>query len=423
MNGRTFRRGVVAAALALAVAVAACGDDDDDGGTTGSAAEGQASGAPSGDPLKIGVVAPNGSPVFNDTWSVAAAQAAARAVNDRGGVAGRPVEIVYCNDKGDPNETAKCAREMVSDEVVATVGGSTFGGAALNPVLNAAKIPQIGLDPQTGPDFSSPNVYLFSGGSLLGFQTLVSYAAHKKVPLAVVGGDNSVTATFIPQAQKILEENGSRLTAKVLVPPKQADFAPLVAAAERNGTEGALIFLGKEQMQQFMAAARARGTDFQYFTPSTVTDIVADPAGLESIGGEATLADATFSNTFPPLNSDNAEMKRYLEEMKAEADAGTAEADTPTLNGIRAWLAVNVIEQVVEDQKVTDVSGATLMEALNATKDLDLGGLIPPWTPNAPGPKGLERVSNQKYFIIGFDGTETTQILDEPVDIATAGGS
>src|SRR5215210_7441157 len=80
------RRAVVAAIAATMMTVAACGDDA--GGSSGSDSGSGSGGAP----IKLGLITTVGARVdFKDV--VAAAQAAAVGVNDRGGIDGRDVEI------------------------------------------------------------------------------------------------------------------------------------------------------------------------------------------------------------------------------------------------------------------------------------------------------------------------------------------
>jgi len=139
--------------------------------------------------IKIGVVAPIGVPSYVDPYSPAALRAEIRAINAGGGFSGHPLALVYCNDMGNPNQTIICARTMVSDHVVATIGGSALDDAALVSTLKAAKIPMIAFNPFT--QFTSPNEYLLSGGSALGYQAITGFVVHKKIPTAFVLVDNT----------------------------------------------------------------------------------------------------------------------------------------------------------------------------------------------------------------------------------------
>ena len=87
-------------------------------------------------------------------------------INDNGGVAGRPLEVITCDNKGDPNEGANCARQAVEEEVVAVVGSFTFDASRIIPVLEEANIAWFGACcPLVAQEFTSPISYVL--GSLL----------------------------------------------------------------------------------------------------------------------------------------------------------------------------------------------------------------------------------------------------------------
>src|ERR1700760_4847151 len=56
-------------------------------------------------------------------------------VNAHGGIGGRPLQVNFCDGKGTSTGSAACAREAVSNEVVAVVGSFSYGGVAVTPVL------------------------------------------------------------------------------------------------------------------------------------------------------------------------------------------------------------------------------------------------------------------------------------------------
>src|SRR4051794_35363601 len=95
--------------------------------------------APANAPVKLGLIGPtsSGTPVDIDAL-LAVDRAAIRALNARGGLAGHSVELDYCNDKGDPNLSAACARKMVSDGVIAMAGGNNLNGPAITAILAKA---------------------------------------------------------------------------------------------------------------------------------------------------------------------------------------------------------------------------------------------------------------------------------------------
>src|SRR5215217_3994110 len=61
----------------------------------------------------------------------------AKWINARGGINGRPLEIINCDNHGDPNSTVACARKAVSEHAVAMIGWSYTAARAV-PYLAAA---------------------------------------------------------------------------------------------------------------------------------------------------------------------------------------------------------------------------------------------------------------------------------------------
>jgi hypothetical protein len=98
--------------LGSAIAVAAAGSG------VGSMAS-QAASKPSGTPIKIAVILPTGTSQTNYPEMLASSQAGAIAINKSGGIKGHPVSIIYCNEQNDANAATQCARQVVSDGVVA----------------------------------------------------------------------------------------------------------------------------------------------------------------------------------------------------------------------------------------------------------------------------------------------------------------
>ena len=92
-------------------------------------------------------------------------QAAVARVNADGGVNGKPLTLLTCDDKADANEAAKCAREAVREKVAATIGNNSNFGEAILAILERGNIASIGHLPITQSDFSSPVAFPLQAGS------------------------------------------------------------------------------------------------------------------------------------------------------------------------------------------------------------------------------------------------------------------
>lgn len=100
------------------------------------------------DPVKIGsVVSATGPAAFLGDPEAKTLKLYVDELNKKGGLLGRPVELVLYDDGGDANKAKTFATRLVEDDkVIAMVGGTTTGTTmAMIPVFDDAKIPFISL--------------------------------------------------------------------------------------------------------------------------------------------------------------------------------------------------------------------------------------------------------------------------------------
>jgi branched-chain amino acid transport system substrate-binding protein len=265
------RAGALVAVLALVAA--ACGDDDDDddaGGsdttapvtdTTGAsettagdtgttdttAAPGDLLMPPSGPDLGPENVA-SGEPVkvgyFNDGTTASVDHGddtiVANALveywnNHQGGVAGRPVELVYCSTETDPSLATDCGNQFVEEGVVAVVTGTSgFSGEAFAPV-HAAGIPFFGGGvalPEMLTDGETTFIAVNGSAQSHGFPITVAREAGIGSVVSLVYGtpaaiDPMVAVDNAADAAGIEHES-------VPIRPDTADFLPQVSAADQS---------------------------------------------------------------------------------------------------------------------------------------------------------------------------------------------
>jgi ABC-type branched-subunit amino acid transport system substrate-binding protein len=373
------------------------------------------SGSSAETPVKVGLIAPVQAPFFNDTQSVAAAKAAIKAWNAKGGLHGHPIQLVFCNEKNVATTASACARQLVKEKVIASIGGTVLNGAPIQAILQKAGIAQLGLNALSGPEFSGKNVYLISAGSQIGWEITSAYAAHKNVPTSFVQADNPLAIAGHQLLDGVMKQAGGEFVNTVTVPQNAADYAPLVAAAQQNGAKGALIYLDPDsQGKQFQVTAEQQGAGFEmYIRVGASADLVKalGPAAAKMIDASA----------FPPLTSPNPLMRRFIADITAEYKTGDKDAD-PTAqrdSGIGTWLGYYVLDKVTAGQK--DITAASVVAGLNKAKNIDMSGLIPPYTPNKPGPKFFPRAANQYQYIIGFRKNGTRYLITpKPITVEQA---
>ena len=151
------------------------------------------------DPIKIGYIATltgEGS-----TWGQHERDGALMAVKDinaAGGLLGRPVELVYYDIKGKPEDAVNAVRRLIFDDKVVAIGGSNYSSIqlAISPIANREKVPVMGtatrnpavtVNPETGE--VSPFMYRMAYTDPYQGKVMADYLIKKlgKKKIAIIG--------------------------------------------------------------------------------------------------------------------------------------------------------------------------------------------------------------------------------------------
>lgn len=361
--------------LAVGVLVlGACGDDDDEGGssdTTEAASEGEETTTTAaeelecpgpeaaGEPVKIGVVWPEGATVDLPELGESA-QAAADYANDcMGGIAGRPIEMVGCKiDETDQSAASTCANGFVEQGVAATVVTITAQGATLVPIITGAGIPYVvsgGSSPaesldQTGLVFSvSGGVAAVLGGMGLQAQEEGLSKVAFLVTENAAGGVKGLLGIPFGKLGQEFEV--------IAIAPGTPDMTPQVSAALSSGAEATAVIGDASFCISALQALESLDPDGKHWVITTCTD----EAVVDAVG-EAGLDGATVFGASDP-ESDEPEAVLY------RAVMGKYAPDTPTTGfagaGYGAMMAL-----VRGAATVTDPTPQALAAALAATEDI-----------------------------------------------------
>jgi branched-chain amino acid transport system substrate-binding protein len=239
---RALALGVVGVVLTAAIA---CGGDDTSESTsspdTDQAAEvlGPEDLA-TGEPVRIGIISDGATQAYDASDELRAAQATAEFWNEhRGGIGGRPIEVVTCETGGDPAGATDCGNRMVEDDVVAVVfSNSGVGDSAWEP-LHQTGIPTmffqtsgdaVTRDPQSTFVLVNPLPAVFG------------------LPLSVAENVDADKIAFVvidvPVAVAAFESNGPEILERagldyslVQIPPGTPDMTPQMQRIVDSGAE------------------------------------------------------------------------------------------------------------------------------------------------------------------------------------------
>jgi branched-chain amino acid transport system substrate-binding protein len=140
-----------------------------------------------GDPYVIGFENPEGDPNGSFPEATLGTQAAVDYINAelggwgadiQNGKPGRPIKLEVCKISISPDDSQRCANELIAKKPDIIVSSINFFGNHL-PIFEAAKIPAFVTSPVTIADYTSKWAYAIAGGGgCLGAHTaLVTYAA------------------------------------------------------------------------------------------------------------------------------------------------------------------------------------------------------------------------------------------------------
>lgn len=130
------------------------------------------------EPIRIGMINQENTPLGSFPEVRAAAEAAAAWVNaELGGVDGHPIELITCITSFDVEQSQTCALELQQAGVVALVGGVDITSNGSYPVIEQNGLPVVGGIPATLVEQRSPNAFFFSGGGAGGAAAMMAHAA------------------------------------------------------------------------------------------------------------------------------------------------------------------------------------------------------------------------------------------------------
>ncbi len=375
---------VVVALVATSLMAAGC-----------STAGTESSGPP---PIKIGALVPvTGLGLSN---YLAAFKAAVRDLNAHGGIKGRPVVLENCDDQNDPNLAQACARQLASDNVIATVADISGFSMVEGPILDSMGIPQVGNTPLNPEDSSLPTAFPLTGG-LMGQIAggLVGMKRRNLQSLFIASSDTPSGRTTVPVATPLLKAAGITLSNSVSVPLGATDIGTYVQAAIQSKAQVVFPSLSPSQTIQFINASKQAGASYVIMVPYGQFS----QRDIDAMGGRGALTenDIEFS-TVPPLSATDQfpAIRQFAADMDAELAAGDAgaAADQRSGNSLSAWLSVQIVARLAATLAL--INPSSVWGALLTNSTVDTLGMTPPWSPRKPGPSAFPKFTNLFGYLV-----------------------
>jgi branched-chain amino acid transport system substrate-binding protein len=376
---RARRRAALIAAVAVLFSLAgACGDDDD--GSAGGSESDSSSEAGSdsesvlgpvdaaeGEPIRIGYITDGQNATTDQSIELDVADATVQYLNEhRGGIAGRPIELVICEAKLDPARGADCANQMVEEGVPVVAIGTTGVVESVWTPLHDAGVPTMFFaagdqavlsDAESTFAVSNPS----AGNILMPIDTAQREDVDKvtviiiDVPAATAGYEGSGAEAF--------DDAGIELEL-VRVAPGTADMTQVVGEVVADDP-GLVHVLGNDS---FCISAFQALQSFAFDGPiTTITQCLSD-ATRQAIPGE--FLEGKLVSSAAPVGIEDESTELYRTVL---ASFGQGDVDTTRIAGVGTFLVLNGLD-VGLDGLEGEVTPESVITTLKGMDEADLPG-------------------------------------------------
>jgi branched-chain amino acid transport system substrate-binding protein len=204
-----------------------------------------------GTPVKVGVISNGIGQGFDTSSDGPVAKATASWINEyKGGIGGRPIEIVTCEDSNNAGKAVDCANEMIRNNVVAVVYAPNGMFETSWRVLKQAGVPTFTLAIGSKEAAADPN-------STFLFNNSLASVIEGPIGLAEAKGTNKVTVVSVdlPAATDNFTQGRGPDTFRtagidfdlVRIPIGTPDMTPQMAQVVKKNPDGVIQMLGDER--------------------------------------------------------------------------------------------------------------------------------------------------------------------------------
>jgi ABC-type branched-subunit amino acid transport system substrate-binding protein len=307
------------------------------------------------------------------------ARAYARWINSHGGIGGRRLNVVTCNEHNTSLAAAKCARRAVKEDAVAVVGSYSQYADSFFPVLESAGIPYIGGYGITNEEFTSPLSYPVNGGQPVLLAGLGGALAGSCGPVTLIRPD-TIAGDQLPSLLNSGLKEGGHANANDLRAAEDAteydstSERVLEATTTDAGKKGCVVPALGDRTDTFMDSFRRVREEYPDVRTATVLGSV-DQTTIDATGGASGPYEGSYVTGWYPVASDARwdGMKKVIQQEAFEDNSiDPADAGVQT-----TWIAYTAFKNIVEALGDGEVTSDTVRHALDKGLKVSTGGLTP----------------------------------------------
>ncbi|MEX0847243.1 MAG: ABC transporter substrate-binding protein [Ilumatobacteraceae bacterium] len=267
----------------------------------GTVADGATAADTSAEPIVIGMINQENSPVGSFPELRFAVDAAITWINtELGGVNGRPIRLETCITSFSVEQSQACAQELVQQGAVAVISGIDITSTGSLPVLEQNGIPMISAIPTTLAEYRSTNVFSFSG-CVTGAYVAFAADAHAKGATSIAFAYGDFESFSVPATEygaRVAESLGMEVTL-VPFPITTTDFLPVVQSIIDSGADAVTIGAADTACVPVMTILHDFGYDgLQYLVGACAAEEI-----LKQVPDDIQ-AGVVFNSEGPPIDDD-----------------------------------------------------------------------------------------------------------------------
>lgn len=368
MKLRTWGAVTVVAGLTVALA-SACGSSPGNNSTAGGGSSSPTTTKVSGAPVQISIVYPvTGSITFPEMTPAIAA--ATKAINDSGGINGRPLKVDVCDTTSptDPNPTVTCLRSVAANQnIVADVGDYSSFADVATPLENSAHLVQIGGVPLGVSQDELPNSYPLVFPEEEAFGAVLLKMGSKHPGLVYIDIPTALKATS--EINEYLKDGGSsvQLIGSQPAPLTATDLDPQNAALCK--ADAVALSVAPTQIAQYLTAHQQGPCPKQ----KVLTAMLGVAATLSSLGS---LANGLYVDSGLPFVTDTTVpgVSMFKSQMAAvDANAAKDEDEVSEMTWLSVWAFAMEARQIKGA-----ITRDTVWNQMEHAGSFQFNGMLPP---------------------------------------------
>ena len=321
--------------------------------------------------VKIGQTVPLSGPVSSYATFSRATLAFYEMINDRGGVAGRRIELVSADDAFSPPKTVEQTRKLVeSDEVfaiVAPMGG--VGAKAVQKYLNIQQVPQF-LIQSSLPSWNNPREFPWSISGLpnsdieVGMYAQYLLKTKPKARVAVLYQNDAFGRAYFTALEDALKGKEASIVATEAFDLIEPTIDSRIARLAATKADALLIGATARQTIQALKKSAELGWRPQMFIayPAANIERTYKIAGVDLAKGA--ISSSVFKDPGDPATANDADMKGYFAFMDRYYSSGDR---YDTLN-VAAYVEGHILVEVLK-RCGPDLSRKTFLDKATSLGD------------------------------------------------------